>query len=51
MTPRKSRDPDAITLPDARDVRDIGDSGQRRGLLVKLDGYRSDTQEFIDNRG
>lgn len=57
MTPRKHRDPDAITLTDAASMLGLPEVTvtrlRREGLLSRLPGYpsysRSDVREFIDN--
>ena len=57
MTPRKPRNPDAITLAEAAQLLGMSEirvsAFRRDGLLLRLEGYRSysraDVQEFIDN--
>lgn len=57
VTPRKPRNPDAITLEEAATLLGLSSMRvtrlRREGLLTKLDGYpsysRADVQEFIDN--
>lgn len=57
VTPRKPRDPNAITLREAADMLGLSEVRvtrlRREGLLVRLQGTpsysRTDVQEFIDN--
>lgn len=57
VTPRKPRDPDAITLAEAARLLGLTEIRvtrlRREGLLRRLPGYpsysRSDVREFIDN--
>ncbi|MEV7395691.1 hypothetical protein [Aeromicrobium sp. NPDC092404] len=57
MTPRKPRDPDAITLAQAAELLRLSEIRvtrlRREGLLIQLSGYpsysRSDIEEFLDN--
>lgn len=57
VTPRKPREPDAITLAEAASLLGLTEIRvtrlRREGLLNRLPGYpsysRSDVQEFIDN--
>jgi predicted site-specific integrase-resolvase len=57
MTPRKPRNPDAITLAEAAELLGMPETTvtrfRREGLLIQLEGYpsysRADVQEFVDN--
>lgn len=57
MTPRKPRDPDAITLEEAAALLGLTPFRvtrlRREGLLVRLEGHptysRSDVQEYLEN--